>query len=388
MSNFSDKTIVMLATVPWSDAWQRQQELARQFARSNRVLYVEPLGMRNYGPVQLVRKLGRLLARWRKPMYQHTLEPLVAAKIEHVKLTFVPWHDIGWLNRLNGRWLARQLRAKLPGNMSDVVLWCCNPADTVVALVDELAAPNGATVVYDVAMRFAKRHDAPTYVARSQAELARRADHIFYDNRASLDDLPAEVRGKAHFVPQGLHEQFFKAANGQHPALVGIPHPRVGFVGAGHDAFDAAAVRAVVDELPSAHVVLAGIYSKRDPRLDHPRVHYVGAVPLSELPSLMAGLDVGTIPYKVNAYTAGVFPTKFFEYLAAGLPVVSTELPELRRYQERVTFASSATFASAVAQAAKHGRTTPDTGYLREQSWERRFADITAALMQVTAPQA
>lgn len=383
MSSFSGKTIVVLATVPWSEAWQRQQELARQFARSNRVLYVEPLGMRSYGPLQLARKLGRLLARWRKPMYEHKLEPATAANLQHVKLTFVPWHDIGWLNRLNGRWLARQLRTRLPDSLSDVVLWCCNPADTVVALAGEFG---GATVVYDVAMRFAKRHDAPTYIARSQAALARRASLIFYDNRASLEDLPAETHAKAHFVPQGLHERFFAhaPAAGEHPALIGIPHPRIGFVGAGHDAFDSGAVRSVVDELPSAHVILAGIFSRRDPRLNHPRVHYVGAVPIEELPHLMAGLDVGTIPYKVNAYTAGVFPTKFFEYLSAGLPVVSTELPELRRYDGRVTFASSATFASAVASAVRAGRTAPDVAYLREHTWDRRFADVVSTLSRAT----
>ena len=42
------------------------------------------------------------------------------------------------------------------------------------------------------------------------------------------------------------------------------------------------------------------------------------------MPRVLAGFDVGLIPFRLNALTAGVNPNKLYEYLAAGVPVVST----------------------------------------------------------------
>ena len=384
----SGKTIVMIATVPWSSAWQRQQELARQFAAHNQVLYVEPMGMRNHGPIALMTKLLKIQKRGRNPSYRHKIGADRSVNIRHIKLAFIPWHGVGWINRFNGRWLSRQLRRQLPGEQCQMLFWVCNPSDTVLALCQEFPR---VVLVYDIAMRFAKRADAPAYLTSSQTGIAHRANAIFYDNAASLEDLPNAIREKAHFVPQGLHDCFYelienKASVRTYSALSSIPHPRIGFVGAGHDAFDIDLVRSIVKELPDAQVVLAGIFDEAS-RLEHPRVHYVGAVPLHLVPTLLVGLDVGIIPYLINEYTAGVFPTKFFEYLAAGLPIVSTPLPELNRYKDYLTIALPEQFTEALAKALQRGPLSPDRKFLNEQSWSVRFAKIEAILRPILMNQ-
>ena len=63
--------------------------------------------------------------------------------------------------------------------------------------------------------------------------------------------------------------------------------------------------------------------------LSLPGIHYVGNLPPTGLARLLASSMVGLIPYRLNEYTAGVFPMKVYEYLAAGLRVVSTALPSL-----------------------------------------------------------
>jgi hypothetical protein len=55
-----------------------------------------------------------------------------------------------------------------------------------------------------------------------------------------------------------------------------------------------------------------------------PNVHVSGAVPPEQVPAVMAGCDVGLIPYKLNEQTRHVNPLKVYEYLAAGRPVVGT----------------------------------------------------------------
>jgi glycosyltransferase involved in cell wall biosynthesis len=65
--------------------------------------------------------------------------------------------------------------------------------------------------------------------------------------------------------------------------------------------------------------------------LEEPNVEYHGELDLSDLSALLNKMEIGLIPYLDNPYTAGVFPLKLWEYLAAGLGVVMTDLPSVRR---------------------------------------------------------
>ena len=55
-------------------------------------------------------------------------------------------------------------------------------------------------------------------------------------------------------------------------------------------------------------------------------VHHLGYIPYCDLPDFLRYMDVGMLPTLLNEYTYSMFPMKFYEYVAAGLPVVSTAL--------------------------------------------------------------
>ncbi len=63
-----------------------------------------------------------------------------------------------------------------------------------------------------------------------------------------------------------------------------------------------------------------------------PNVRLLGACSHRDVPRYLKAFDVTLIPYRLTEYTASVYPTKLNEYLAMGLPVVSTDLPEIRRF--------------------------------------------------------
>merc|ERR1711965_627575 len=109
------------------------------------------------------------------------------------------------------------------------------------------------------------------------------------------------------------------------------------FVGA-IDAYklDLPMLEALVAQHPEWNVVLIGPVGETDPSTDvsglerFPNVFLLGPKPYEVLPSYLAQADVALLPLQLNEYTRHMYPMKFFEYLAAGRPVVATAIPSLQ----------------------------------------------------------
>jgi teichuronic acid biosynthesis glycosyltransferase TuaH len=86
--------------------------------------------------------------------------------------------------------------------------------------------------------------------------------------------------------------------------------------------------------------------------IDRPNVHWVGPKPFDELPSYMRVIGVGLLPYRDTAFNRASFPLKLLEYLAAGRPVVATDLPAVRTLGPEVRIGRDPhEFASEVERA-------------------------------------
>ena len=124
------------------------------------------------------------------------------------------------------------------------------------------------------------------------------------------------------------------------PELRGIPEPKIGFVGAiSSYKLDFELIRSVALRHPEWHFVFIGPQSEGEPSTDLSQlcglgnVHWLGPKPYSQLPRFLAGFQCAWLPLQCNAYTRAMFPMKFFEYLFAGLPVVSTRIHALRSFE-------------------------------------------------------
>jgi teichuronic acid biosynthesis glycosyltransferase TuaH len=96
----------------------------------------------------------------------------------------------------------------------------------------------------------------------------------------------------------------------------------------------------ILEGLAAARVplIVVGPRADRDPafgrRLDavlsSPGIEWLGGRPYEELAGLMATASVGITPYADSPFNRSSFPLKTLEYLGAGLPVVSTDIPAAR----------------------------------------------------------
>jgi glycosyltransferase involved in cell wall biosynthesis len=140
---------------------------------------------------------------------------------------------------------------------------------------------------------------------------------------------------------------------------------------------------------PSWSFALVGPIGPGDPNADvspllrEPNIHLLGPRSHAELPGVLRAADAAIIPYARNELTDSIFPMKVYEYLAAGLPVVSTPLPALAGLGALQTAADAGGFASALERALAED--SPDARAERSRaaashSWEHRLAEIAEAI--------
>jgi glycosyltransferase involved in cell wall biosynthesis len=147
----------------------------------------------------------------------------------------------------------------------------------------------------------------------------------------------------------------------------------------------------VASDHPTASVVLVGPVSIDTTRLNLPNVHLFGAQPYADLPAWVQAFDAGIIPYVLNDWTRAVDPLKLLEYLAAGIPVVATPLPEVAKYSEVVRVAGGAgEFSEAVAEVVRAPETAGSEraerqAFARKHTWEVRAARFLAIAEEVEA---
>ncbi len=122
-------------------------------------------------------------------------------------------------------------------------------------------------------------------------------------------------------------------------------------------------------------------------------IHFLGPISYEELPLHAHHFDVALIPFKINALTLSVNPLKLMEYFSLGLPVVSTPLPEVIKYQDRVFIASDPkTFGDAIQKALEENDQNARLSRQKiaeSHSWEKKSLKlrswIEAALEQKIA---
>jgi len=186
-------------------------------------------------------------------------------------------------------------------------------------------------------------------------------------------------------------DHFRKACDGSTPIpedIVRIPSPIIGFFGLIADWVDLRLVADIARARPHWSFVLVGkVDTDISPIALVHNVHVLGQKPYEGLPGYCRRFDAAILPFVINELTLNANPLKLREYLAAGLSVVSTPIPEVRELGSLVRIGStSADFVEhleSVLSQGKSGNRLAVSLKMDRESWDERVEEMSRAIVGI-----
>jgi glycosyltransferase involved in cell wall biosynthesis len=252
--------------------------------------------------------------------------------------------------------------------------------------------------IYDITddwTKFSGNQSQLELITEQDATLCQSCDHVIVCSQQLFDDKATLVDPeKLHLIPNGVHVDHYEAVADTsmpvHPVAQKWKKPTFGYTGTIHsDRVDVNLIASVAQAYPSATIAMVGpnlLEQTEQNGLDQfSNVVFTGSQSYADLPDIMRAFDVCMVPHLVTPFTESLNPIKLWEYLAAGKPIVSTNVAGFRDYPDLVSVAvESDDFVSLLAMAPVE---SPDLPTLRKQAvsqhtWDQRVAAIVALLLE------
>ena len=296
----------------------------------------------------------RLVIFWEEPVYEERESPWLeltespeGVRVARPHLPTACFNDDA----------TQALRGLLDGLVAErgldrPVLWYYTPQ-----MLPFSAHMRSAAIVYDCMDELSAFRGADPALPLHEHSLLARA-HVVFTGGFSLYEAKRLRHPAVYPVPSGVNVAHFRQARAALTEPLdqrSIPHPRLGYCGVIDERLDYLLIGWLADARPDWHLVLLGPLAKIDPAElpSRPNIHYLGAKFYDELPAYLAGWDVALMPFAMNEATRFISPTKTPEYLAAGLPVVSTPVVDVIRQYGQMTAVGIGGGAEAFLRAAE-----------------------------------
>lgn len=351
----------------------------RMLSKKNRIIYVNSLGTRRikFDRRQFKFYLSKIENILQKTyMYQNRCvvhSPKIIPLIYNKHITF--------LNRILIRIQIQRLLDR--HNFSRYILWVGSP---MVAKFHDLFEPE--LTVYHAVDRYAKFEFVDgEKIMECEQVIAKKADVILCTADAIRNDL-IDYNCAIYTIPHPVdYKHFFSAyGNGRVPEkMKKIKKPIIGYFGGLSERVNYSLIAKTANRYPDASVVLIGKKHFDGTVFENlPNIHLLGQQPFEELPLYLKQFSVCMIPYNVNELMEGVDPIKLREYMCLGKPVVSVDLPEIRKHRGLVYIGKDDDdFVEKISDALKEN--DPDMcgrriRFAAENDWSIKINEISTII--------
>lgn len=364
----------------WSGDPLSKTHVMRILARDNRVLWVNSIGYR--APTASKADVSRA---FNKLMMAATPVSEVEKNIFVLNPLAIPAYGKPRIRDINRYLLRYQVkRAMHRLGFKRPLNWVFNPAAAIIAgtlgeekviyyCVDEYTAFSGVS---------------SSSLAEMEEGLMRRADlvivsaEMLYQSKSPFNPRTVMVR---HGVDYTHFRRALDAETIVPEELAKLPRPVIGFHGLIADWVDLDLMADVAKHFSKGSVVMIGKSTTDTSTLGKlPNVHFLGRKPYAELPAYCKGFDVALNPFRISELTLNANPLKVREYLAAGLQVVSTAIPEVEVLGQCRIGRDREDFIREIEESlADPGPSVARSEAIRAESWEARVDEIRAHLAAI-----
>lgn len=377
--------LVALAPNPWRGMWMNRQQLLSRLGARRPVLYS-----------------SGVWDSWQLPSQAWLRSPLLGRTVRNCNVDVddpgrfeVRWHASPLFDGMATRHAGRRWRGAMAGFEGPLIAHVFHPA-----YIDYLEGLEPDVVVYHVYDLYAAQPGwTPDLSARERGLLAR-ADTII----ASSDDQAVHLEnigGKpVHRLFNAVdYRAFSAAASAPVPDdVAGIRHPRIGYVGRINKKVDLDLLLELARRRPHWNLVMVGPVHDLDgegqsaheqlKRLSN--VHFLGLKAQSNLGRYMAANDANLMCYRIDrGWIRFAYPLKMHEYLATGIPVVSSDLHSVAEFRDVIDVASTVDDWLAAIESALDDRSEEARRRRRSvaaaNDWDARVDQLDAILLDVAS---
>ena len=371
---------IILFSNDWGGDPLSKHQIALRLAKKNRILWVNSMGNRN--PTVSAHDLRRVVKKvWQ---FCRGCRP-VAENIFRFCPLVLPFHGnraARWINRRLLAWGLRRACSKLGFKNRITLTFVPNSAEVAGSLGERL-------IIYYCVDEYSEFTGADrNAIVDLERRLIRKSDLVVV-SASRLFETKRMLNPRTVLMTHGVDVQHFrKACLAETPVpadCAALPGPVIGFYGLLEDWVDLEVVRHLAASRPEWSLLLIGeIKTDISALRKLPNVHFLGRREYQSLPGYCKKFDVAILPFVTNELTLAANPLKVREYLAAGLPVVATPLPEVQKLEGLVRMARSPRdFLDQIDSLLKAGRHGPDLAHshcMDPESWDAKVEFLSALI--------
>ncbi len=350
------KTILCFSHLRWDFVFQRPQHVLSRLSQNFNIYFFEEPQFDATSKAYL-----RLLS----------VQQNVTVIVPHLPCNLTQQDQITLQKDLLDRLLNTQ-------NLSDFIFWYYTP---MALEFSEHLHPK--LIVYDCMDELSAFKFAPKNISLLERQLFKIADLVFTGGE-SLYQAKKHLHSNMYAFPSSIDKLHFNRARKPNKLkLRNNLNLKLGYSGVIDERFNLELIRSMALQKPNWLFEIIGPVVKIDPNElpKLPNISYTGPVDYQQLPEFLSTWDIALIPFLLNEATRFISPTKTPEYLAAGLPVISTpirdvvhpyginKLVKIGRYAHEFIHLTEEWFRLTPKQ--KKNWLSQVDEFLNQQSWEK-----------------
>lgn len=366
----------------WTGDPLSKTHLMRVLSRENRILWINAIA--NRMPTASSKDFSRIVKKLKsftEPIREvekniHVLNPLA-----------IPAYGTEAVRNFNQKFLLSQVKKAMRKlDFKNPINMVFNPAAGL------LAGKLGETeLIYYCVDEYTAFTGAATGLREIEEDLFRKSDLVIV-SAEKLFESKQHFNKNTFVIRHGTDWNHFRKSLDDATKIPNeikdLPKPIIGFHGLLADWVDFELIKKTAEHFSHGSVVLIGKITvdaeKKIKILDDVKnIHFLGRKPYTELPNYCKEFDVALNPFEISELTLAANPLKVREYLAAGLPVVSTDIPEVRILEDCLVGENHQDFIEKIEFALKNPKPrTEISDRIKHESWEAKIDELRSIMSE------